>query len=150
LNTQFPDSTTRLPDYPIIQFVVLLTLLCAACGERVTPQPPKQAAAGLVWRTVGSWSGHGNGQTGSFNVETGALRVHWEARAAASTDNSSFKLWLHSAISGRPLQMVVDHKGPGGDVAYLEDEPRVSYLLVESGTLDWNITLEEAAPGTAR
>ena len=133
-----------------IQFVLLLTLLCAACGERVTPQPPKQAAAGLVWRTVGSWSGHGNGQTGSFNVETGALRVHWEARAAASTDNSSFKLWLHSAISGRPLQMVVDHKGPGGDVAYLEDEPRVSYLLVESGSLDWNITLEEAAPGTAR
>jgi hypothetical protein len=130
---------------------VLLALLVAACGEPAKPQARKaESAPGLVWQTVGTWSGHGNGQTGSFNVETGALRIHWEARAAGSADNSSFKLWLHSAISGRPLQMAVDHKGPGQDIAYIEDEPRVSYFLVEAGTLDWTVTLEEAAPGTAR
>ena len=122
-----------------------------ACSEPSKPLAQKaEPAPGLVWRTVGSWSGHGNGQTGSFSVETGALRIHWEARAAAAADNSSFKLWLHSAISGRPLQMAVDHKGPGKDVAYIEDEPRVSYFLVEAGTLDWTVTLEEAAPGSSR
>jgi len=146
-----PQSITRLPDYPITRFVLSLALLVAACGEPAKPHATKaEAAPGLVWRTVGSWSGRGNGQTGSFSVETGALRIRWEARAAGAADNSSFKLWLHSAISGRPLQMAVDHKGPGQDIAYIEDEPRVSYFLVEAGTLDWTVTLEEAAPGSSR
>jgi len=127
---------------------VFLALLVPACSESSKPQGKKaEAAPGLVWRNVGSWSGHGNGQTGSFSVETGALRIHWEARAGSSSDHSSFKLWLHSPISGRPLQMAVDHKGPGKDIVYIEDEPRVSYFLVEAGTLDWTVTLEEAAPG---
>jgi hypothetical protein len=135
------------------RFAVALALgfAACACGEGMKPEPAtRQAPAGLVWRTVGSWSGHGNGQTGSFNVETGALRIRWEARSSNAADTSPFKLWLHSAISGRPLQMVVEHKGPGSDVAYIEDEPRVSYLLVESGDLDWSVTLDEAAPGTTR
>ena len=136
----------------ISRFTLLfLALVVPACSEPSKPLAHKaEPAPGLVWRTVGSWSGHGNGQTGSFSVETGALRIHWEARAAAAADNSSFKLWLHSAISGRPLQMAVDHKGPGKDIAYIEDEPRVSYFLVEAGTLDWTVTLEEAAPGSSR
>jgi hypothetical protein len=129
--------------------LVLLALLVPACHEPVK-EKTRADAPDLVWQTVGTWSGHGNGQTGSFNVETGALRIHWEARAASSTDSSAFKLWLHSAISGRPLQMAVDHKGPGQDIAYIEDEPRVSYFLVEAGTLDWSVTLEEAAPGRSR
>jgi hypothetical protein len=132
------------------RLILLLLLLFPACREPARQTPVNASDPGLVWRTVGSWSGHGNGQTGSFNVETGALRIHWEARAGGSTDNSFFKLWLHSAISGRPLQMAVDHKGPGKDVAYIEDEPRVSYFLVEAGTLDWSVMLEEAAPGTTR
>ncbi len=128
-----------------------LGLGASACREGTKPEPTTyQAPAGLVWRTVGSWSGHGNGQTGSFSVETGALRVRWEARSSNAADSSTFKLWLHSAISGRPLQAIVEHRGPGRDVAYIEDEPRVSYLLVESGDLDWSVTLEEAAPGAAR
>jgi len=131
--------------------LLLLALCVPACREGVKPDSGRQVApAGLVWRTVGSWSGHGNGQTGSFSVETGALRIRWEARAANPGDSSSFKMWLHSAISGRPLQVVVDHKGPGHDVAYIEDDPRVSYFLVESGTLDWSVTLEEAAPAMGR
>jgi len=143
-------AITRLPDYSISRYVLFLAVLFGGCGEPVKPQPGKASAPqGLVWRTVGTWSGRGNGQTGSFSVETGALRIHWEARAAGATDNSSFKLWLHSAISGRPLQMAVDHKGPGKDLAYIEDEPRVSYFLVEAGTLDWTVTLEEAAPGSS-
>ena len=105
----------------------------------------------VIWRPVGTWTGRGNGQTGSFSVETGALRVRWETKTKndRAPSGASFKLWLHSAISGRPLQMVVDQKGPGGDTIYIEDEPRVSYLVVESGDLDWTLTLEEAMPATS-
>lgn len=151
MTRSIPQAITPLSDCPITRFVLLLLLLLVpACREPVKQAASKPLPPGLVWRAVGSWSGHGNGQTGSFNVETGALRIHWEAKGAGSSDDSSFKLWLHSAISGRPLQVAVDHRGPGKDVAYLEDEPRVSYFLVEAGTLDWSVTLEEAAPGAAR
>ena len=55
-----------------------------------------------------------------------------------------FRVSLHSAISGRPLQIIVDRTGVGSDVAFLEDEPRVSYLVIESENVDWSTTLEEA------
>lgn len=125
---------------------VALVLSFYACGE----PPARRSSDTVIWRAVGSWSGHGNGQTGSFSVETGALRVKWEAHNDRAPEGAPFKLWLHSAISGRPLQAIVDHKGAGGDTIYIEDEPRVSYLVVESGDLDWTLTLEEAMPATGQ
>jgi hypothetical protein len=117
-----------------------LTLLGSACGE-----PAKSATEKVVaWRTLGSWSGRGNSQTGSFTVETGALRLRWEARNERPAGSGIFRVFLHSAISGRPLQAVVDHRGAGQDTVLLQDDPRVSYLVIESGNLDWAVTLEEA------
>jgi hypothetical protein len=109
--------------------------------------PAPTAGAAVLWRPVGTWSGRGNSQTGSFSVETGALRLQWEARNDGATAPGTFRVHLHSAISGRPLQTVVDHKGPGRDTAFLSDDPRVSYLVIESN-LDWSVTLEEAMPAT--
>jgi hypothetical protein len=102
----------------------------------------------VLWRRVGSWSGHGNLQTGSFTVETGSLRLLWETRNAPGTEGGAFKVSLHSSISGRPLQVVIDRKGPGRDTTYIEDEPRVSFFVVEAADLDWTLTLEEAVPAT--
>ena len=50
---------------------------------------------------------------------------------------------LHSAISGRPLETVVEASGPGADTVHLAAEPRVAYLLIESDRADWLLTLEE-------
>ena len=124
-------------------FVILL-LAQAACTR---PPGPSQGKDTVLWRRVGSWSGHGNLQTGSFNVETGALRMEWEASHASA--DAAFKVSLHSSISGRTLQVIVDHKGAGRDTTYIEDEPRVSYLVVESADLDWTVTLEEAMPAVS-
>ena len=52
---------------------------------------------------------------------------------------------LHSAISGRPLQTVLDVRGSGGADVYFEDDPRVSYLVVESDQVEWRLVVEEAA-----
>lgn len=82
-------------------------------------------------------------QTGSFDVTTGALRLRWETRGERAPGDGAFRVSLHSAISGRTLQTVVDTTGIGADTAYLEDEPRVSYLVVESHNLEWTATLEE-------
>jgi hypothetical protein len=53
---------------------------------------------------------------------------------------------LYSSISGRPLQSIVDTRGAGVDSAYFTDEPRVSYLMIESEGVEWRVGIEEAVP----
>lgn len=98
----------------------------------------------MVFRTLGSWSGHGNIQTESFTSDTGTLRVRWEADAIAGARSPSFKLDAHSAISGRLLQPVVDKGGPGSGVGYVQQDPHVFYMVVESSQVNWKFTVEEA------
>jgi len=47
-------------------------------------------------------------------------------------------------VSGRPLQVAVDHRGPGHDTAYVNDDPRLYHLVIDSANLDWTIAVEEA------
>ena len=97
---------------------------------------------GTVWRPLGTWSGRGNRQSDSFDVATGALTLALGGRGAPR--RGRLRVSLHSAISGRPLQTVLDVRGGGGADVYFEDEPRVSYLVIESDQVDWRVTLEEA------
>jgi hypothetical protein len=130
-------------------FAVFPLAACDTPSARVDDSPPA-AAATTVWRPVGTWSGRGNRQTESFDVTTGALRLRWEARGAGGESGQGrFRVTLHSSISGRPLQVFVDHAGAGGDTAYAEDEPRTSYLVIESEQVEWSAVLEEAV-GTTR
>lgn len=135
----------------LVPFLALLLLACAGCESR-TPQAHDVATDRTIWRIVGTWSGRGDSQTGSFTVETGALRLRWQTGNESPPGAGKFRVFLHSAISGRPLQTVVDQVGVGGDISYLEDDPRVSYLVIESENVEWTATLEEAvlAPSTRR
>jgi hypothetical protein len=124
----------------------LLAVAGTACRARSDPaaKPPRQIVA---WRKIGSWSGQGNAQTESFASDTGALRVRWEARAESPESAGTFRLTAHSAISGRLLQQVVDHKGLGSGVGYVQQDPHVFYAVVESDHLNWRFTVEEAISG---
>jgi hypothetical protein len=130
--------------------------LASACGPRADPKP-QDAARGVVWRPLGSWSGRGSLQTESFTSETGALRVRWETKlpsggpdrtalhkADSAVAPSLFRLNAHSAISGRLLQTVVEQGGAGSGVGYVHQDPRVFYVVVESNQLSWTFTIEEA------
>lgn len=124
-------------------FIVgLAFLVSVACDARM-PAATHQERGQIVWRTIGSWSGRGNTQTGSFTVDTGALRLTWSTKNETAPGAGRFRVALHSAISGRPLQTIVDRAGVAVDIAYFEDDPRVSYLVIESANVDWTATLEE-------
>jgi hypothetical protein len=107
----------------------------------VTEAQPEQ----VVWRVLGSWSGRGSEQTDSFTSETGALRIRWEAKPPDdSAAAGRFRLTIHSSISGRPLSSaVVDHKGAGKGTAFVSEDPRVFFAVIESQGLDWSFTIEE-------
>jgi len=51
---------------------------------------------------------------------------------------------VHSAVSGRPLALAVEHRGVGHDTAYVNEDPRLFHLVIESTNLDWAVTIEEA------
>jgi len=123
-------------------------LVSGACGRAKDP-PPQPPAPGVAWRQLGSWSGRGSLQTESFTSDTGTLRVRWEATSADEpplTDATRrlFRLDAHSAISGRLLQQVVNHAGAGQGVDYVQQDPHVFYIVVESSQLNWRFTVDEA------
>jgi hypothetical protein len=123
-------------------------LMAAACDGQA-PRADERPQQVVVWRSIGSWSGRGNRQTESFTSDTGALRVRWTTnKQAAAGGTGAFRLTAHSAISGRLLEQVVDHRGAGSGIGYVNQDPRVFYLLVESDRLDWTFSVEEGIAGT--
>ena len=93
----------------------------------------------------GEWSGPKSLQTESFTSDTGAFRITWDdTRRRKAPGEGTFLLTLHSAISGRPLQIAVDHRGPGGATAYLNDDPRVFFAVVDASNIEWSFTVDEA------
>ena len=129
----------------VLSFVLFVSFVFSLSACEAPPARAEQAAAATTtWRPLGTWSGRGDRQSDSFDVVTGPLRLRWEARASGGPGPGRFRVTLNSAISGRPLQTIVDREGPGAATAYVEDEPRVSYLVVESDGLDWTATIEEA------
>lgn len=126
-----------------IVVVPLLGLTASAVGCAAPPARAAQAPLATVWRTLGTWSGNGSRQTESFDVTTGALRLRWETRADGTVAQARFRVWLYSAISGRPLQLVVEADRPGAGTAHVADDPRVSYLVVEAEGVSWTTALDE-------
>lgn len=136
---------------PLVRTAVLAALVAAAvaaassCGSNPAAPVPASRTTTTHWRQLGTWSGRGNRQTESFDVISGALRVRWEARGGPAAGTGRLRVALCSAISGRELQTVVDHQGAGGASVDIADDPRVSYLLIESDQVDWTVTVEEAS-----
>lgn len=95
----------------------------------------------MRWSVLGSWSDRGDRQTESFDVTTGSLRLAWRSAGR-------LRVTLHSSISGRPLQTIVDADAAATDTVRFAAEPRVAYLLIEADQAGWSLTLEEGAPSS--
>lgn len=132
--------TSILPG-PALLFLILLVCLMAGCrAERPTTVRPGT----IGWRPIESWSGRGNAQTESFNIESGEWRIQWETRNETSPGAGRFKVMVHSAVSGRPIALAVDHRGIGRDTAYITEDPHLFHLVIESTDVEWAIKVDEA------
>jgi hypothetical protein len=121
-----------------------LFLFACGCGDSSPQRVTEAQQSEVVWDTIRSWSGSGDAQLDSFTSDTGALRIEWEARAKTAAEvPGMFKVAIHSSISGRPLTVPIDHRGPGRGTAFVSEEPRVFFALVTSQNLEWKITISE-------
>ena len=130
-----------------VRALALVTLIALIAACRATPSAPPTHVA--VTRPLGTFSGRGD-QTIGVVSESGRLRVTWETSNEAPSGAGRFRLTLHSGVSGRPLELITDERGPGKGTRELADDPRPFNLMVESTNLDWSFSVEEivAAPVT--
>jgi hypothetical protein len=123
---------------------------CLVCGGcRTEPKASVQQAL-VGWRRVGSFSGRGNSQTESFNIESGQWRIKWVTTNEKPAGAGTFQVMVHSAVSGRPMMMAVEHRGTGRGTAYVNEDPRLYHLVIESSNVDWSVAMEEAVVGYAQ
>jgi hypothetical protein len=125
---------------------VLAAALTAWSGDACRSQTPPTREV-VVWRQVGSWSGHGNRQTESFTSDTGGFRVRWETRNETTPGAGTLKVLFRSGDSGRPIIDAVDVRGVGRDAVEVADNVRWYFLTIESANVDWTISVDERLRG---
>jgi hypothetical protein len=128
-------------------WLVCVCLVCAGC--RSEPKPgARQTLVG--WRPIASFSGHGNSQTESFNIESGQWRIKWATTNEQPAGAGTFLATVHSEVSGRPLGVPIEHRGTGHGTAYVNEDPRLYRLEIESSSVDWSVSVEESVVGYAQ
>jgi hypothetical protein len=126
------------------RFLLSVVLLLAGCRSE-TKNHARQIRVG--WQPVVSISGNGPSQTESFNIDAGQWRIKWAATNESSPGAGNLRVTVHSAVSGRPMMVAVDHKGIGRDIAYINEDPRLYHLVIESRGIEWSLAIEEAVVG---
>lgn len=144
---QEPRTQNKTPN-PAVRtknlFLLACVLISSACGAQQAAAPQGIPTQQIAWRTVGTYTGHGSEQSASFTSDNGAMRILWETKpSGAASSSGTFRITIHSAISGRPLLVAVDQKGPGKGTAFVGEDPRVFFAEVDSHDLDWSFTVQE-------
>jgi len=126
-------------------YPALAGLLALLLFQNCSPVPSEPQPIVAVTRTVGSWSGRGTRTVGDVPSETGRFRIHWQTANESPSGAGTFKLTLRSAISGRTIGIVADHKGTGAGTVEYDEGPRTYDFLVESANVDWSFRVEETS-----
>jgi len=139
----------------IVRRVTLAAAVLCAIRLAACRQPPKSPAPEhvSVTRPVGTWSGRGNSTIGVVS-DSGKFHLDWEAKNEQPKGSGRFRLAVHSAVSGRPIQLITDERGETRGGADFQDDPRIYNLMIDSANVDWTVSVQEivvttrpAAPG---
>ena len=123
--------------------VVLVVAAGASACRSDRPTPAAQRPAAITWHEIGSWSGRGNRQTESFEVSPSALRLRWRTTNETAPGAGRLTVTLHSAVSGRPLQTILEAHGVGSGTTDVAEEQRWTHFVIEAENVEWHMTLEQ-------
>ena len=114
-------------------------MLLSGCRQPPASAPEERVA---VTRPVGSWQGQGNSTIGVVS-ETGRFHIEWATRNERPAGAGTFRLVVHSAVSGRPIQPIAEQTGQGSGSFDFQDDPRSYNLIVDSANVEWSISVQE-------
>jgi hypothetical protein len=131
--------------------LVVVSAGTSACGgDRPAAPPAQPAPAAITWHEIGAWSGRGSRQTESFEVSPSPMRLRWRTTNETAPGAGRFTVTLHSAVSGRPLQTIVEAHGVGSGTANVAEEQRWSHFVIDAENVEWQMTLEQPFATTPR
>jgi hypothetical protein len=131
----------------LCSWLAALSILGGCRSEATRPQPQPV----VVWKPIGSWSGHGDRQTETFTSDTGGFRVHWAATKEAPAGGGRLRVVFRSGDSGRENIEAIDARGDGGGTeAVAAERPRWYYITLESANVEWTVSLDERIEATAK
>jgi hypothetical protein len=137
----YDDSVRR----PILCLCFSVAILSASCSDPT----PRESDTIAVVRSLGTFTGRGS-QTVGVVSESGHLRVTWETRNEEPRGAGTFRLALHSGVSGRPIELITDQRGEVRGTRDITDDPRAYNLMVDSQNLEWTFTVEEIVSARVR
>lgn len=79
-----------------------------------------------------------------------AMRLRWRTTSETSPGAGRLTVTLHSAVSGRFLQTIVDAQGVGAATVDIADEPRWCHFVIEAANVEWQMTLEQGYASESR
>ena len=119
----------------LVSAALVLVLLSSCKSEPPAPQLEAVTSA------LGAWQGRGSTTIG-FVSDSGRFRIRWNTTKENPPGSGRLHLTVHSAVSGRPLQEVLDYRGEGSGAVDFTDDPRSYNLMVESANVDWSIAVD--------
>ncbi len=126
--------------------VFALLPVLAACRSEPAHRAPQPV---VVWKPIGTWSGHGDRQTETFTGDNGGFRVHWEAAREAPPGSGRLRVVFRSGDSGREIIEAIDARGVGSGIEEVAAErPRWYYVTIESANVDWKVSIDERIDAT--
>jgi hypothetical protein len=113
-----------------------------SCRGNAAPPPPA-APADVAWREIGAWSGTGPRQTESFEVSQFAMRLRWQVVRETAPGQGHFTVTLHSAVSGRPLQTLIETTRVESGEVLVADDLRPAHFVVDAAHVEWRMVLDQ-------
>ena len=147
--TCLPAYLAHLPYHECVRRAKLSLLLATLLSTSCTQPAPREAETIAVVRSIGTFSGRGS-QTLGVVSESGYLRISWQTRHEEPAGTGTFRLALHSGVSGRPIELITDQRGEVHGTRDVTDDPRPYNLMVDSQNLDWTVTVEEIVSARVR
>ena len=129
-----------------VTFLLVSLIITTGCS---TPTPSPPAGHVAITRPLGTFSGRGDHTIGVVS-ESGHLRISWATRNEEPAGTGTFRLALHSGVSGRPIELIIDQRGEVHGTRDVTDDPRPYNLMVDSQNLDWTVTVEEIVSARVR
>jgi hypothetical protein len=131
-----------IPTAPNVQSDANAVSTQADSPSSSTVATPAAQPASQTWTSVASWSGNGIKETESFVTSSREWRVQWQARNEPFAGAGILQIMVYDG-SGTLVTLAANKQGTGSDVSYVRSTPGRHYLMINSGNVDWDVTVEE-------
>lgn len=105
--------------------------------------PEWATTPGNGWSGLGTWSGDGLQNTGTFTTQTGSLKLSYDTTDVTDPAGIHFSVTIYDANDNRPIDIILSIREPSEGESHYRGRPGEYYLSINAANVRWSLTLEE-------